>query len=360
MSGLSQEYRAGLERFLRDSSEETLSRGYELGRTALAAGLSLLELVELHRQVLVSCSEYPKELAFEFLKEALSPFEMALMGYREANTGLARANAELAEANQKIKDAQAQLVHSAKMASLGTLTAGMAHEVNNPLAFCLGHVHNIQNWLGKLHQDPALETLWQKTETRLSQVQQGLERIKELVLSLRRFSRLDESEIDTVDVHEQIELALLFLSHETRERVQIVRRYAEDGVLTCYPSLLGQVAMNLLSNAVFAIPETGTITITTTRNSEIFTIAIEDDGVGIPPENQARIYDPFFTTRPVGSGTGLGLAIAFQLVRAHRGTILLESVVGVGSRFIIELPLDFESGDAGLLLGDNNAAEGSR
>ncbi len=360
MSGLRQEYRAGLEQFLRDSSEESLSRGYELGRSALAAGMSLLELVELHRQVLMPCSEYPKELAFEFLKEALSPFEMALMGYREANTNLARANSELAEANHKIKDAQTQLVHSAKMASLGTLTAGMAHEVNNPLAFCLGHVHSIQNWMCKLRDDSALESLWEKTETRLSQVQQGLERIKELVLNLRRFSRLDESEIDTVDVHEQIELALLFLRHETRDRVQIVRRYVEDGVLTCYPSMLGQVAMNLLSNAVFAIPETGKITITTTRDSETFTISIEDDGVGIPPENRDRIYDPFFTTRPVGSGTGLGLAIVFQLVRAHRGTILLESVVGRGSRFIVELPLDFEGREAGLLLGDNDAAEGSR
>lgn len=337
-----EEYRASLDLHLRASGEAALAEGYELGRAALARGMSLLELVETHSQALGAMPEPPKHLALEFLEEALSPFEMALRGYREANQHLAQANEELAEANRKLKETQAQLVHSAKMASLGTLTAGMAHEINNPLAFCLSNVHSIQLWICKLRSDPELAHLWQKTELRLDQLNQGLERIKELVVSLRKFSRLDESEIKTVNIHESLESALLFLSHETAGRITIVRDFQCDGELTCYPGLLGQVAMNLLSNAVQAIEAVGTITVSTRREPGWLSIAIEDSGSGIPPEHHDRIFDPFFTTRPVGAGTGLGLAITYQLVQAHYGTLSLESEVGRGSCFKVALPTDLD------------------
>lgn len=343
MSAPWEEYRASLDLHLRASDEAALAEGYELGRAALAKGMSLLDLVETHSRALGAMPEPPKDLALGFLEEALSPFEMALRGYREANQHLAQANEELAEANRKLKETQAQLVHSAKMASLGTLTAGMAHEINNPLAFCLSNVHSIQTWICKLRNDPELAHLWQKTELRLDQLNQGLERIKELVVSLRKFSRLDESEIKTVDVHDSLESALLFLSYETGSRIRIVRDYGCDGVLTCYPGLFGQIAMNLLSNAVQAISGEGTITVSTSRREGWLSIAIKDSGVGIPPENRDRIFDPFFTTRPVGSGTGLGLAITFQLVQGHFGTLALESEVGQGSCFTVELPTDLDA-----------------
>jgi two-component system NtrC family sensor kinase len=337
-----EDYRKSLDLHLRQPDEEALSSGYELGRAALASGMSLLELVETHGKALQGVTPDSPTLALDFLEEALSPFEMALRGYREANARLAEANQDLAEANRKLQETQAQLVHSAKMASLGTFTAGMAHEINNPLAFCVNHVHSISNWLVRLHAQPELEDLWRRAENRLAQTLQGLERIHELVLSLRRFSRLDEGHFKSVDVHEAIEATLLLLSHQIGDRIEVRKEYTEDGTLECYPGHFSQIMMNLLANAVLAIEEHGVITISTERSPTRLSVSVRDTGVGISPEHRERIFDPFFTTRPVGSGTGLGLAITFQLVQAHHGEITLDSTPGQGSCFTVTLPTDLD------------------
>ncbi len=349
MTAWPETYLEALRRHLQEPDEVSRLQGYDLGRLAMAEGKSLLNVVDAHRQALESLSLCPASGGLDFLEETISPFEMALRGYREANQDLREANAELAEINAQLKDTQTQLVHAAKMASLGTLTAGIAHEVNNPLAFCLSHVESIQRWLARLQGNPASgegDPLWAKVESRLSNVLMGLERIRDLVAGLRTFSRLDEGEFRTVDIHECIESSLLFLSHETRHRIEIVREYTENGLLECYPGLLSQIAMNLLANAVQAIPDQGTITVTTSRRPGRLSLSITDTGVGIPEEVKDRIFEPFFTTRPVGAGTGLGLAITYKLVEAHQGCISVESSLGKGSCFHLDFPLSLEKSPA--------------
>jgi two-component system NtrC family sensor kinase len=255
---------------------------------------------------------------------------------------LAKANRELEETNHLLKGAQAQLVQAAKMASLGELVAGIAHEINNPLAFIQAHQGTVERLLGeiaaKLPSEAGLERQVQKSQDRVTAMKLGLGRIQELVLNLRRFSRLDEGDFQTVNVPESIETVLALLGHKLGARIDVRRRYNAVPDLYCSPALLNQVVMNIVGNAADAIKGTGGIDIETESNKTTYTIRISDTGPGIPPELRERIFEPFFTTKPVGSGTGLGLAIAYSVVQAHKGSIMVDSGPAGGASFTIRIP----------------------
>jgi two-component system NtrC family sensor kinase len=263
--------------------------------------------------------------------------------------GLAQSNRELQESNRLLKETQAQLIQNEKMASLGQLVAGIAHEINNPLAFVVNNLFIVESGLDRLLPEiepnlaaPSLAKL-QKTRTRLGEMRQGLDRVKELVLDLRTFSRLDQGEFKTVDVAEGIDSVLLLLKHKMSSRIVAEKRYGPERMLFCYAGRLNQVLLNLIANAVDSIAGDGKIVITTSQTRESFVISIRDSGAGIPEAIRSKIFDPFFTTKPVGKGTGLGLAISYGIVQDHSGSIDVESEEGAGTEFTIRIPLNLES-----------------
>jgi two-component system NtrC family sensor kinase len=262
---------------------------------------------------------------------------------------LVQANRDLQEANEKLKATQAQLIQNEKMASLGQLVAGIAHEINNPLAFVVNNLFIVENGLDGLGPEmdrclsaPSLEKL-RKARTRLGEMKEGLDRVKELVRDLRTFSRMDEGEFKTVDVVETIDAVLLLLKHRMGGRIRVENRYVAARTLHCYAGRLHQVLMNLIANAVDAIAGEGKIVISTSQTQEDFLISVRDTGAGIAEEIRSKIFDPFFTTKPVGQGTGLGLAISYGIVQDHSGTIEVRSEEGVGTEFLVKIPLDLES-----------------
>jgi two-component system NtrC family sensor kinase len=275
------------------------------------------------------------------LRERELAFERARAEAASAEA-LAKANRELEEANHRLKDTQSKLVQAAKMASLGELVAGIAHEINNPLAFILAHQGTVERLLAdvamKLPPEAGLERPIAKCIQRVSAMKLGLGRIQELVLNLRRFSRLDEGDFQTVNVKESIETVLALLGHKLGTRIDVRRRYEAAPDLYCSPALLNQVVMNIIGNAADAIAGTGAIDIETSSDDTTYTIRISDTGPGIPPELRERIFEPFFTTKPVGAGTGLGLAIAYSVVQAHKGTITVDSSPSGGTTFTISIP----------------------
>lgn len=256
-----------------------------------------------------------------------------------AADALARANADLGAANQQLRNAQAQLVQSAKMASLGELVAGIAHEINNPLAFILGHHATVERLIGEVMDQQAGEPspALAKARDRLASMRVGLQRIQSLVLNLRKFSRLDEAERQVLDVPEAIEIVLALLKPKLGEIV-VRRDFAGERTFDGTPALLNQVVMNIVANAADALEGHGEIAISTRSTDGEYVIQIDDSGPGVPEDVRDRVFEPFFTTKPVGSGTGLGLAIAYNVVRAHGGEILVEDAPLGGARFRIVLP----------------------
>jgi signal transduction histidine kinase len=257
---------------------------------------------------------------------------------------LEKKNQALAGAYQELQQAQAQLVQSAKMASLGQLVAGVAHEINNPLAFALGHLATVRSSLAQVEKElsPSLATSqpWNKALTRLIEMHQGLVRIQDLVLRLRTFSRLDEGARKSIDMRETVESVLTILQHRLESRIQITTHFGEPREVECYPEPLTQAIMNLVANAIDAIAERGAITITTGAEGASYCIAVADTGQGIPDEIRDRVVEPFFTTKPVGQGTGLGLSITYSIAKKHGGELELRPREGGGTVATIRFPLD--------------------
>jgi two-component system NtrC family sensor kinase len=253
---------------------------------------------------------------------------------------LERRRAELEAAYRQLKEARLHLLQAEKMASLGQLVAGLAHELNNPLAFVLSHLHTVDREAARLEavSDNSRRRV-EKIRARLAEMLQGLHQIRDLVTNLRTFSRLDEGTFKTIDIRESIESVLLFLHHRLRDRIRVEKVYTEPYSVSCYAGQLNQVLMNLLANAVDAIDGEGVITITTGEQDRRFRIAIRDTGHGIPEDLRDRIFEPFFTTKPVGQGMGLGLAICYSIVQTHQGTLTVNSREGEGSEFVVEIPI---------------------
>ncbi len=253
--------------------------------------------------------------------------------------------ANLEAANLRLKETQSQLIQAAKMASLGELVAGIAHEVNNPLAYVMSHLDTVERNLGRVagNVGPLLTAsdrqAFDKAHGRLADMRGGLERVRDLVTKLHTFSRLDEGEFKQADVRESIESVLAILHHRLADGVTLHTEYADDNLIWCHPSPLNQVVMNLVNNALDAADGDGWIGIRTERDQTTYRIIVSDDGPGLVAGSRERIFEPFFTTKPVGKGMGLGLAISYRIVQSHDGVIEVEPREGGGVRFIVSIPL---------------------
>jgi signal transduction histidine kinase len=274
--------------------------------------------------------------------EALAELNASLEArVRERTAQLEAANQELASANTELQNAQVQLVQSEKMASLGRLVAGVAHEINNPVSFIATSVVPLRRRLEAVRgaSPEATSKLLGEAGEIVDIMARGAERTAAIVRDLRSFSRLGEAERKLADLTEGLDVSLRLLEPRWRDRITIHRDYATLPLVECDPSQLNQVFMNVLANACDAIKDTGNIWVSTRADADSVTVTVRDDGGGIPPEVLGHIFDPFFTTKDVGKGTGLGLAISHGVVAAHGGRIEVDSAPGVGATFRIVLPL---------------------
>lgn len=279
---------------------------------------------------------------------------------------LQQSNAELKALNQKLYEAQSQLLQSEKMASIGQLAAGLAHEINSPVGFvnsslgALGHYFDsmvsliaayeraeelmdksseVYRQVGELKLKLDLPVLRKDVPTLMQESRAGLARVSKIVQDLKEFSRVDESEWQWADLHKSLNNTLNMVWNEIKDKAEIVKEYGDLPVVECLPFQINQVFLNLLLNAAQAIDGHGTITLRTGRLGEEVWVEIADTGCGIAPENLPRIFEPFFTTRPVGKGTGLGLSLAYTIVHKHHGRIEVDSKLGKGSVFRLWLPV---------------------
>jgi len=303
---------------------------------------------------------------------------------RESEAQLRQQTHQLEQALQELKQTQSQLIQTEKMSSIGQLVAGVAHEINNPVNFIYGNLTYVGDYTEELldlvklyqqgytHSDPEVQDLIERIDLdfiiedlpkTLSSMKVGTDRIREIVLTLRNFSRLDEAEMKPVDIHEGIDSTLLILQNALKEKpdfpqIEIVKDYGNLPLVECYAGQLNQVFMNILSNAIDALHQSNKepyseqiqsypnrIKISTqVLNSDWVRISIKDNGLGMTESVKTQLFDPFFTTKPVGEGTGLGLSISYQIVvDKHGGQLTCISAPGEGAEFQIDIPISRES-----------------
>jgi len=280
------------------------------------------------------------------------------------NKELNRQKDELQKTLQNLKQAQGQLVQSEKMASLGQLVAGIAHEINNPVNFISAGVDSLSANIEEIRQVLAIyhkittknvvdklkeiEELKKKVEYKeaireinmlIESIKNGTNRTTEIIRGLRTFSRLDEDILKMADIHEGLDSTLILLHNKYKNRIEVVKKYGILPLVECYPDQINQVFMNILSNAIDAIEERGVITIETSISNKYINIIIKDTGTGIPKNIREKIFDPFFTSKGVGKGTGLGLSISQSIIDKHYGSIEIKSEMGKGTEFILSLPV---------------------
>jgi signal transduction histidine kinase len=294
----------------------------------------------------------------------------------ERTTELTAANTALEQTLVNLQQTQVHLIQAEKMSSLGQLIAGIAHEINNPVNFIHGNLSYLRNYgidllkfielsydcckemtpeMQQLAEDIDLEFVRADLPKIIGSMEIGTNRIREIVLSLRNFSHMDEAEFKMVDIHEGIDNSLLILDHRLKSKsssklIQVIKQYADLPLVNCYAGQLNQVFVNILANAIDALEEVRSktdqaeqpfISIQTKLVGDRYIeIAIADNGSGIPESIQQQIFNPFFTTKPVGKGTGMGMAISYQIINEkHKGKLICSSIVGKGTEFIIQIPL---------------------
>jgi two-component system NtrC family sensor kinase len=258
---------------------------------------------------------------------------------------------ERVRAQEELKEMQAHLVQTEKMASLGMLVAGVAHEINTPVGAITSMYDTLVRTVEKLRStldticsmkpkdQQKVNKLYKIIEDANHVITSGTERVTNIVRRLKSFARLDEAEFEKVNIHEGIEDTLTIVHHELKHKAVVERQFGNLPLISCNPSQLNQVYLNILVNAVQAIKDKGTITITTFQKKDHVYIQIKDTGIGIPKEALKKIFDPGYTTKGVGVGTGLGLSICYKIIKDHHGEILVDSEVDKGSTFTIVLPL---------------------
>jgi len=295
----------------------------------------------------------------------VSSFNDMARNIHASNEALELRLLELRRANEDIKNAQATMVQSAKMASLGQIVAGVAHELNNPIAFIYSNMHHLLEYvdnikkmvaeydelktklpkaeqakLKKLYKELDIEFILKDMEDLTRSCVDGANRTKEIVLGLRTFSRIEDSSFGVADLNEGLKNTMKLLITQFKDRVTVHEEYGKIPHIECNLSQLNQVFMNLISNAAHAIPHRGELWIRTYAKGKTVCVEIEDSGSGMTSDMLVKIFDPFFTTKKVGSGTGLGLSIAYGLIQKHNGTITVQSQVNKGTRFTISLPIE--------------------
>lgn len=240
---------------------------------------------------------------------------------------------ELKSAMKELKETQIQLINSEKMASLGQLVAGVAHEINTPVASIKSNNGIVSKLLGSIEDADLKEML-----TDINEIdKEAVNRISNIVTSLKKFVRLDEAELQEADINKELDLTLELIRHETKNRIEVIRNYGEIPVIKCFPNMLNQVFTNILINACQAIDGKGTISISTEYKDKNLIVKIKDSGKGIPQNQLNKIFSAGFTTKGVGVGTGLGLAICTKIIEKHKGEITVNSEVGKGSEFVITI-----------------------
>ncbi len=331
-------------------------------------------------------TRFGKPLRMEGLRsngEVEFPLEVILSAFKQADrwtftaffrdrTEEAMAEGAMLKAYEGLKTAQAHLLQSEKMASIGQLAAGVAHEINNPVGFVKSNLGTLREYAEDLSllvgeyetllagvargdsgtvsaEVNRVRELAQKIDAGwiladlsklVTESLDGVERVRQIVQNLKEFSHVDEEERKPFDLNQGIESTLKIVWNEVKYKAEVVKEFGDLPELLCYPGQLNQVFMNVLVNAGQAIKERGKIWIRTfTRDGQIV-VEVEDTGCGIPEENLKKIFDPFFTTKPVGKGTGLGLSVSYGIIRKHQGRIEVESTVGKGTTFRVLLPVD--------------------
>jgi signal transduction histidine kinase len=289
---------------------------------------------------------------------------------QRANAELRSLSGELEVAYANLQTTQSRMLQREKMASIGQLAAGVAHEINNPMGFILSNLNTLQKYAGRLTSflelqsgvvdelvgksglsDAArqlgeqrkalkLDYVLKDLEGLIGECQEGAERVKKIVQELKTFSRLDESERQQANLNGGLESTLKMVWNELKYKAELATDFGDIPAITCNPGQLNQVFMNLLVNAAQAIESHGTIGVKTRSDENYVYVTISDSGHGIAPENLPRIFEPFYTTKEVGKGTGLGLSIAYDIVKQHNGEIRVESEPGTGTAFTLILPVD--------------------
>lgn len=288
-----------------------------------------------------------------------------IMERARLQTELLNKNHEISDANEQLKEAKSQLIQKEKLASLGQLSAGIAHEINNPIGFVKSNLSMLKKYseraLGLLTTLNSIEnkttdddikscieaakkeykydSLKRNIPSAIDESLEGIDRVKQIIHDLKMFSRMEESEWLKTDIHMGIESTLNIIRSEIKDVADIHKEYGDIPEIECMASQINQVILNLLVNAVHAVAPQGKVTIRTYHDTSHVYIQISDDGCGIEQEIIDRIFDPFFTTKGVGQGTGLGLSLSYGIIEKHNGHLTVESTVGVGTTFTIKLPI---------------------
>lgn len=329
---------------------------------ALADKINMLEKEKKDSQALALATAQENE---RIIQEQNVMLEQKVI---ERTKALTETNNNLTVALNDLKQAQAQLVESEKMASLGQLTAGIAHEINNPINFVTSNVKPLQrdinelytlqeqteqylsgnedamNHVQKLKQDMDYDYIKTEINFLLKGIHEGSSRTAEIVKGLRIFSRVDEDDIKLADINEGLDSTIIIVNNQLNNKIAIEKRYAELPLIDCFPGKLNQVFLNLISNGIYAVKqkfggeEGGVLSITTELLEKDVVITIHDNGTGMTETTKNKLFEPFFTTKPVGEGTGLGLSIAYNTIKKHNGTLTVETKLGEGTAFIITIP----------------------
>jgi len=293
------------------------------------------------------------------------------------HTRLRAQIAALEEDGRKREASQAQVMHTTKLASLGQMIAGVAHEINTPLGFVKSNAEVISDLLTEYEHSVARcmtgvdfllnadAATFERAKTAVARVRMelanakgliearellgdsvdGLKQMSALVLNLKGFARVDRDGMDLVDINDCVQSALTIASHQLRDRVTVIRELGKLPKVRCMPSQINQVFLNLITNAAQAIGDEGQLIVRTRVLNDSVEISMEDNGAGIPDNVLPKIFDPFFTTKKVGEGTGLGLSIVHKIVQGHGGTIRVRSEAGKGTTFTVELPIQHKDGN---------------
>jgi hemerythrin-like metal-binding protein len=333
-------------------SGTTAAAAYELERQAVDNNVATL-LGALHRLYhLLSLQNH-----------ALANTNLSLEAkVAERTQALTDSNQKLTELLKTVESAQNQLLQSEKMAAVGQLAAGVAHEINNPIGFVTSNLGTLKSYvqnlldliaaheaaaagdtapLAQVRQGMDIDYLREDIVALLSESSEGLDRVRKIVQDLKDFSHVDEAEWQDANLNAGLDSTLNVVNNEIKYKAEVIKDYGQLPLVRCIPGQLNQVFMNLLVNAAQAIEKRGTITVRTAVQDGMACIAVSDTGCGMAPEVAKRVFEPFYTTKPVGKGTGLGLSLAYDIVvKKHGGRIEVDSTQGIGTTFSISLPLN--------------------